>query len=72
MGALLNLWNSERGLVAIAAVIAATVMVFTGHMTMDKWQEFTTWILTTYIAAKTATGIATAISPNAQKPPGAA
>lgn len=56
MGALKDLWQSERGLVAIALIAATTVMTFTGRMTVEQWLEYTKWIFAMYAAAKTVTG----------------
>lgn len=62
MGALKNLWNSERGLVAIALAVASTIMVVTGLMTIDQWVDYTKWVFLTYAAAKTVTGTADLIN----------
>lgn len=56
MGALSDLWKSERGLVAIALIIAATVLTAISIMTVDAWYKFTLIIYGTYAAAKTTTG----------------
>ncbi len=56
MGAILDLWKSERGLVAIALIAAATVMNVVGRITTDQWIQFTQWIFVTYAASKTVTG----------------
>lgn len=61
MGALLDLWKSERGLVAVALIAAATVMSSLGIITVDQWLDYTKWLFVTYAAAKTVTGaVATA------------
>lgn len=56
MGALTDLWKSERGLVAIALIAACTVLTFTGRLTVEQWTSYTTWIFGLYAAAKTVTG----------------
>lgn len=56
MGALLDLWKSERGLVAVALIAAATVMTGMGIITVDQWLDYTKWLFVTYAAAKTVTG----------------
>lgn len=63
MGALKDLWQSERGLVAIALIAATTVLTFMGYITSTQWLEYTKWIFVTYAAAKTVTG-AVAIATN--------
>lgn len=68
MGALKDLWQSERGLVAIALIIACTVLLFTGRITVDQWTTYTTLIFGTYVAGKTVTSTA-AIIKAAPKPP---
>jgi len=67
MGALKNLWNSERGLVAIALIVACTVLVAIGRITVEQWQSYSTWIFGIYVAGKTATGTAQIIR---STPPG--
>lgn len=56
MGAILDLWKSERGLVAIALIAAATAGLLTTHLTTEQWLDYTRWIFVTYVAAKTVTG----------------
>jgi hypothetical protein len=56
MGALKDLWQSERGLVTIALLVSATVLVITGHITSDQWLAYTRWAAMAYIASKTVTG----------------
>lgn len=55
MGAIADLWKSERGLVAIVLIAAATFGLATSRITVDQWTEFTKWIFITYAAAKTIT-----------------
>jgi len=50
MGAIADLWKSERGLVAV------TVLCVTGMLTVEQWLDYTKWIFVTYAAAKTVTG----------------
>lgn len=58
MGALKDLLASERGLVALALIIAGTVLAATGHMAITEWKEFALWVFGTYVAGKTTTGVA--------------
>lgn len=58
MGALKDLWHSERGIVAIALIAACTVMAALSSITTDQWVDYTTWIFLTYASTKTVTGVA--------------
>jgi hypothetical protein len=56
MGALTDLWKSERGLLAVLLVASAGILAGLGHMTIPEWTEFAKWIFITYTAGKTVTG----------------
>lgn len=56
MGALKDLWQSERGLVAVLLIVACTVLAALGRLTVEVWTEYTRWIFVAYAAAKTVTG----------------
>lgn len=56
MGAITDLWKSERGLLAVLLVATAGVLAGLGHMTTLEWTEFAKWIFVTYTAGKTVTG----------------
>jgi hypothetical protein len=56
MGAIADLWKSERGLLAVLLVAAAGTLAGLGHMTTPQWTEFAQWIFVTYTAGKTVTG----------------
>lgn len=56
MGAIADLWSSERGLVAVALIIAATVLTALRVLTTEQWVSYTEWIFVTYAASKTVTG----------------
>ncbi len=56
MGAIKDLLNSERGVVALALIIAATVLCALRLISTQQWLDYSTWIFTTYAAAKTITG----------------
>jgi hypothetical protein len=56
MGAIADLWKSERGLLAVLLVAAAGTLAGLGHMTTPQWIEFAQWIFVTYTAGKTVTG----------------
>ena len=69
MGALKNLWNSERGLVAIALIAAVTVLCGMQQVTVEQWLDYSKWIFVTYAAAKTVTGAAALIPRKEAAPP---
>lgn len=56
MGALKDLWQSERGLVAVALIAAISVMFGLGRITSEQWSDLTRWIFLTYVGGKTVTG----------------
>jgi hypothetical protein len=56
MGALTDLWKSERGLLAVLIIIAASVLAGLDKMPVADWQTFVTGIFITYAAGKTVTG----------------
>jgi hypothetical protein len=58
MGAIKDLWQSERGLVAIALIAACTVLSATSIISPEQWLDYTKWVFITYAAAKTVTSVA--------------
>ncbi len=56
MGAIIDLWKSERGLLALLLVAVAGVLAGLGRMTVVEWTDFSKWIFVTYTAGKTVTG----------------
>lgn len=56
MGAITDLWKSERGLIAVALIAAATALCGLSVITVQQWLDYTKWIFVTYAAAKTITG----------------
>src|SRR5882724_9998058 len=56
MGAITDLFKSERGLLAVAILIAATVLCGTHQLTVDQWTAFVQWVFGIYVAGKTVTG----------------
>lgn len=55
MGALKDLLQSERGLVAISLMVLTTVLYGIGHLDAEQWLAHTKWIFVTYTASKTVT-----------------
>jgi len=56
MGALTDLWKSERGLLTALILIAAGVLAGMTILTADQWMDFTKFIFVTYVSGKTVTG----------------
>jgi len=56
MGAFTDLWKSERGLLAVLIIVAASVLAGIDKMPVADWQTFVTGIFITYAAGKTVTG----------------
>lgn len=67
MGALKDLWGSERGLVAIALIGAATVLAAMSVITADQWLDYSKWIFVTYVAGKTVTSAAGIVGSNSRQ-----
>lgn len=65
MGALTDLWNSERGVFAVALVLGATALVIFNKLTVDQWVDFAKWIFATYAGSK---AITTAVASFAAAP----
>jgi hypothetical protein len=55
MVAFKDLFASERGLLAIVLILAATVLAAIGQMPIGAWQDFALWIFGIYAGAKTVT-----------------
>ena len=62
MAALNDLWNSEKGLLGLALIIAATVLAALGIFSSEQWESYTKWIFGFYVAGKTLQSAVTAIS----------
>jgi hypothetical protein len=56
MGAITDLWKSERGLLAVLIIVAASVLTGLDKMTVADWQTFVMGIFIAYAAGKTVTG----------------
>lgn len=56
MGALKDLWYSERGLLGLVLILAVTVLCALGRITETQWLDYTWKIFLTYASAKTVSG----------------
>ena len=52
-----DLVDSERGVIAIGLILASTILVFTGKMSVQDWMTYTQVIGIGIIGSKTATGM---------------
>lgn len=51
-----DLLNSERGVLCLTLVLAATALVILKLLTPAQWLTYTQWICVTLVASKTVTG----------------
>lgn len=56
MGAITNLWRSERGILAVLLVISATVLASLNRMSIDAWRDFSLYVFGIYATTRTVTG----------------
>lgn len=68
MGAIKDLLESERGLVAIALIIASTVLFGVGNLTNDQWISFVKWVFAAYVAGKTVSGSVALVANRTSQP----
>lgn len=68
MGAITDLWKSERGLLCVVIIIAATVLVALSKMAVADWQSFVMVIFGTYVGGKTVTSVVETIKGPAPQP----
>lgn len=68
MGAIADLWKSERGLVAIVLIAACSVLFGLGRIPIEAWTEYTKWIFVTYVAGKTITGSVALVTKSPREP----
>lgn len=61
MGAIADIWKSERGLICVAILICATVLVVTGHLPIDGWTKIVMVVAASYMISKGATGVASIV-----------
>lgn len=56
------LLSSEKAIAAGFLVFLSGVFVLMGKMTVDAWQNYTQWVLVTYVAGKTIQGSVSALA----------
>lgn len=57
-----NLLGSEKAIACGVLVVAATVLVGMGQMTIDQWIDYTKVIAVVYVGGKTVQGAATVLA----------
>lgn len=68
MSGITDLLKSERGIIAILTLLAATVLTAIGTLPVDGWKELVQWLLVVYIGGKSLTGVAVAIANRPSNP----
>jgi hypothetical protein len=63
-----NFLGSEKGILALALIIGATVLTALGKMSLAEWQEYTIWIFGIYTGGKAVQGAASAIRDGLKRP----
>jgi hypothetical protein len=63
-----NFLGSEKGILALALIIGATVLTALGKMSLAEWQEYTIWIFGIYTGGKAIQGAASAIRDGLKAP----
>ena len=66
-----NFLGSEKGILALALIIGATVLTALGKMSLTEWQAYTIWIFGIYTGGKAIQGAASAVR-SLKAPPAAA
>jgi hypothetical protein len=56
--AIKSLFSSPHGLLGVALLVAATVLVVLGKMDVVSWQSFAQWIFGAFVAGTTVTAAA--------------
>jgi hypothetical protein len=60
MSVVKNFINSEKAIVCLGLIVAASVLTALNHMTIAEWREYTTWIAGIYVGGKSLQGAAAA------------
>ena len=57
-----NFMASEKGILALALIIGATVLTALGKMPLPEWQEYSIYIFGIYVGGKSIQGAASVIA----------
>ena len=68
MAALTNLWNSEKGVIGVALIVACTVLTALGKVSSADWMTYTQWIFGIYVGGKTIQGAASVLATRPTQP----
>lgn len=63
-----SLLASEKAVASGVLVVAASVFVVLGKMSVAEWREYTLWCLGIYTGAKTIQGSASVLATKKEKP----
>ena len=56
-GAIADLWRSERGLLCLVILLAATILAALNVLPVGEWKSLVLYVYGTYVVGKTATGV---------------
>lgn len=56
LGGIGDIWHSERGVVVVAALIAAAALVYVGKVQAGDWMDFAKWLVGIFVGGKTVDG----------------
>jgi hypothetical protein len=68
MGAITDLLNNGRGLLAVLLVVAATILTALGKIDPAAWTTFVTWIFGIFTVGHTVVGATTVIAGGGKAP----
>lgn len=68
MGAITDLWKSERGLLCVLVILAASAFVLAGKMAIGDWETFVMVVFGTYVGGKTVTSAVETLKGPAPQP----
>lgn len=72
MGAIKDLFNSERGLIGLLLILGATTLAILGKMPVAEWETYSQIIFGVYVGGKTITGAVGMLTGKADAPADAA
>lgn len=58
VNAFTSFWNSKRGMLCLALIIAATVLAVLSVFSADQWIDYTKWIFGFYVGGESITAAA--------------
>lgn len=70
MAAVKDIWHSERGIIAIALIVASAVLAIIGTITGEAWLDYSKWIFLGYAGSKGISSATEAITKKVTKKDG--